>query len=68
MPAAMALPLQCDRAWKGFRSAKRKLVLNEDGSPWLDFDLENDPLEMKNLAGAARSQMGDRREEIGESS
>jgi hypothetical protein len=33
------------------RSASRKLVLNADGSPWLYFDLEGDPLEMRNLAG-----------------
>jgi hypothetical protein len=33
------------------RSATRKLVLNEDGSPWLFFDLEKDPLEERNLAG-----------------
>ena len=26
-------------------------TLNEDGSPWLFFDLENDPLEMRNLVG-----------------
>ncbi len=51
MPVATAIPLQCDRAWRGFRSAKHKLVLNADGSPWLYFDLERDPLEMKNLAG-----------------
>jgi arylsulfatase A-like enzyme len=50
MPAATAIPLQCDRAWRGFRTATHKLVLNADGSPWLYFDLEHDPLEMKNLA------------------
>jgi hypothetical protein len=33
------------------RTATRKLVLNEDGTPWLFFDLERDPREMKNLAG-----------------
>jgi arylsulfatase A-like enzyme len=51
MPVATAIPLQCERAWRGFRTAKHKLVLNADGSPWLYFDLEHDPLEMKNLAG-----------------
>jgi hypothetical protein len=25
-------------------------VLNGDGTPWLFFDLENDPLEQRNLA------------------
>jgi arylsulfatase A-like enzyme len=51
MPAASTIPLQCDRAWRGFRSARHKLVLNADGSPWLYFDLERDPLEMTNLVG-----------------
>ena len=49
MPSVVALPHQCDRAWRGVRTKSRKLVLNADGSPWLLFDLENDPLEMKNL-------------------
>jgi len=51
MPSFVALPHQCDRVWRGVRTPTRKLVLNEDGSPWLFFDLETDPLEMKNLAG-----------------
>jgi arylsulfatase A-like enzyme len=56
MPSVVALPHQCDRMWRGMRSRARKLVLNTDGSPWLFFDLENDPLEKRNLAGdAARS-------------
>ena len=50
MPSVVNLPLQCDRRWRGVRSAKWKLVLNQDGSPWLFFDLEKDPGEMKNLA------------------
>jgi arylsulfatase A-like enzyme len=50
MPSVVKLTWQCDRIWRGVRSAKRKLVLNEDGSPWLFFDLEKDPGEMKNLA------------------
>jgi hypothetical protein len=33
------------------RTASRKLVLGADGSPWLYFDLERDPLEASNLAG-----------------
>ena len=51
MPSIVALPDQCDRAWLGVRSATRKLVLNTDGSPWLFFDLGQDPLEMRNLVG-----------------
>ena len=51
MPSVVALPYQCDRIWRGVRTRTRKLVLNSDGSPWLFFDLEHDPLEMKNLAG-----------------
>jgi arylsulfatase A-like enzyme len=51
MPSVVALPHQCDRVWRGVRTKTRKLLLNADDSPWLLFDLENDPLEMKNLAG-----------------
>ena len=51
MPSVVALPHQCDRIWRGVRTATRKLVLNEDGSPWLFFDLERDPLERMNLVG-----------------
>jgi arylsulfatase A-like enzyme len=50
MPSVVALPDQCDRAWAGVRSSRRKLVLGEGGSPWLLFDLEADPLEGANLA------------------
>lgn len=57
MPAATEIPLQCPVAWRGFRSAQHKLVLNADGTPWLYFDLAHDPLERKNLAGdPARQQ------------
>ncbi len=57
MPSVVVLPHQCDRVWRGVRTSARKLVLNEDGSPWLFFDLENDPLEMTNLAGeSARAE------------
>jgi arylsulfatase A-like enzyme len=51
MPSVVRLPDQCDRVWSGVRTAGRKLVLNADGSPWLFFDLEDDPLETRNLAG-----------------
>lgn len=51
MPTAMQMPLQCDRAWRGVRSPRHKLILNADGSPWLYFDLESDPFEQKNLVG-----------------
>ncbi|MDO8541210.1 MAG: sulfatase-like hydrolase/transferase [Opitutaceae bacterium] len=49
MPSVVALPHQCDRVWHGVRTARRKLVLNDDGSPWLFFDLEEDPSETRNL-------------------
>lgn len=49
MPAATEIPLQCPVAWRGFRSAQHKLVLNDAGRPWLYFDLERDPLELNNL-------------------
>jgi len=51
MPCSTAIPLQCERAWRGFRTLKHKLILNADGSPWLYFDLEHDPLETRNLVG-----------------
>lgn len=50
MPAVVALPHQCDRRWRGVRTRARKLVLNEDDSCWLFFDLEQDPWERTNLA------------------
>ena len=50
LPAPPGIPRQCNRAWRGFRSEKHKVVLNADGSPWLFFDLEHDPLELQNLA------------------
>jgi len=61
MPSVVKLPFQCDRIWRGVRSAKRKLVLNEDGSPWLFFDLEQDPGEMENLVSdpIRRSELED---------
>ena len=54
MPGVVALPQQCDRVWRGVRTETRKLVLNADGSPWLCFDLERDPLERENLADDSR--------------
>jgi arylsulfatase A-like enzyme len=51
MPSIVRLPDQCDRMWRGVRTATRKLILNDDGSPWLFYDLETDPLELRNLAG-----------------
>jgi arylsulfatase A-like enzyme len=57
MPSVVRLPQQCDRAWRGVRTSQRKLVLNSDGTPWLLFDLENDPGELRNLApDAARAK------------
>jgi len=50
MPSVVALPLQCDRAWRGVRTAARKLIVDDRGAPWLFFDLERDPLELCNLA------------------
>jgi arylsulfatase A-like enzyme len=58
MPSVVSLPDQCDRAWKGIRTRTRKLILGDDGSPWLLYDLENDPLELRNLA-ADHSRAGE---------
>ena len=49
MPSVVALPHQCDRAWRGWRSPLRKEIFNADGSPWLAFDLKDDPAEMRTL-------------------
>jgi len=49
MPSRVALPHQCDRAWRAVRTRTQKLVCNTDGSPWLFFDLASDPLELANL-------------------
>ncbi len=50
MPSVVALPHQCERVWRGVRTATRKLALNADGTPWMFFDLQRDPGETKNLA------------------
>jgi len=47
MPSVVALPHQCDRVWRGWRSPVRKEVFNADGSPWLAFDLAGDPGELR---------------------
>ncbi len=51
MPSRVRLPQQCDREWLLQRARKttQGLVLNADGSPWLFFDLKNDPHERRNL-------------------
>jgi arylsulfatase A-like enzyme len=63
MPSVVRLPHQCDRVWRGVRTVRRKRVLGEDGSPWLFFDLERDPLELRNLA--ADPDWAAEREELG---
>lgn len=55
MPSVVALPHQCDRTWHGYRTPTRKVVFNTDGSPWLEFDLANDPYELRNLAATHSS-------------
>jgi arylsulfatase A-like enzyme len=46
MPSVVALPHQCDRVWRGWRSPTRKEIFNADGSPWLTVDLASDPGEL----------------------
>ncbi len=55
MPSVVALPDQCDRVWKGQRSAARKRIFTADGKPWLEFDLLADPLEQRNLVEGHRA-------------
>ncbi|MET0263878.1 MAG: sulfatase-like hydrolase/transferase [Rariglobus sp.] len=49
MPSVVALPHQCDRVWSGWRSPTRKEIFNADASPWLAFDLAEDPFEERPL-------------------
>ena len=35
MPCVVALPDQCDRIWRGWRSAKSKKVWTADGVEWV---------------------------------
>lgn len=70
MPSVVRLPDQCDRIWRGIRTRERKLVLNADGTPWLLFDLDRDPLELRNRAAdparaAEISALRDRLEKAG---
>lgn len=51
MPCVVHLPDQCDRVWRGVRTRTRKLVLTDDGAPWLFFDLERDAREEHDLSG-----------------
>jgi arylsulfatase A-like enzyme len=53
MPEVVGLPHQCDRVWRGVRTPAWMLALNADGSPWLLFDMPNDPTQMRNLAEEA---------------
>lgn len=50
MPSVVNLPSQGDRLWRGVRSREHKVVFNADGSPWLVFNLREDPMELENLA------------------
>jgi arylsulfatase A-like enzyme len=45
MPSVVALPLQCDRVWSGWRSPARKEIFNADGTRWFAADLTRDPQE-----------------------
>ena len=67
MPSVVALPDQCDRPWRGYRTPTRKLVLNADGSTWMYFDLEQDRDERRNLAAdpARAAEIASLREYIG---
>ena len=66
MPSVVKLPRQCDRSWRGVRTRTRKLVLAEDGAPWLYFDLERDPGEQCNLRDdpARAGEMAQLRREV----
>jgi len=49
MPSIVALPDQGDCRWRGIRGERYKLVLRDEDTPWLLFDLQTDPAEQRNL-------------------
>jgi arylsulfatase A-like enzyme len=50
MPSVVPFADQCDRVWTGRRSPARKRIWVGDKQPWLEFDLTQDPGELRNLA------------------
>jgi len=46
MPSVPPFPPSCPRTWRGVRTRTGLAAWGEDGSPWLSFDLENDPLQL----------------------
>lgn len=43
LPSVPPFPPNCPRAWKGVRTVDQMATWNEDGSPWLAYDLKDDP-------------------------
>lgn len=56
MPSVVDLPDQCDRVWRGIKTSDWKVVLQADESPWLVFNLREDPGETRNLVGTAEGE------------
>lgn len=42
--------------WRGVRTPRHTYVRRPDGTPWLFFDNQSDPLQLHNLVGAPKSQ------------
>lgn len=47
MPSVPPFPPNCPKAWAGTRTLDRVTVRNEDGTPWMAFDLREDPLQLR---------------------
>ena len=60
MPCVVRLPRQCDRVWRGGRTSARKLVMAEDGVPWLVFRPGAGSRRGDQPSGRSRAGGGDR--------
>ncbi len=47
MPSVPPFPPNCPRAWSGVRTDRYLAIWNEDRTPWLAYDLKNDPCQMQ---------------------
>ena len=46
MPSVPPFPPNCPRSWRGVRTRTELAAWDEDGSPWMACDLEEDPLQL----------------------
>ncbi len=50
MPSIPPYPPNCNRRWKGIRTLRYLAAWQENGKPWVIFDMERDPFQRENLA------------------